>query len=93
MFKSVVREKRSDTACMRVSECLFLRRDPKFALNFCDIGNMSKYEIEFPSTHLVNCVKIVMASFGLPISRSFMESKASVSPFSVKSRSHESNKL
>jgi hypothetical protein len=40
-FKSIVREKRSDTICMRVSACLLARRDLKSAIDFSNIGNPS----------------------------------------------------
>jgi hypothetical protein len=86
-FKSVVREKRSDTVFMRVYACLLARRDPKFTINFYIIVNMSKSEIEFPSTHLMNRVKITMTSFRLAISRRFKEASVSVSRLSFKNQS------
>jgi hypothetical protein len=82
-FKSVVRKKRSDTACMRVSACLLASRDPKFTIKLYNIRNMSKNEIEFPSTHLMNRVKITMTSFSLEISRRFRAASTSVSRFAI----------
>jgi hypothetical protein len=60
MFKSVVREKRFDDVYRRVDARLLACRDPKSIINFCNIGNMPKYEMEFPSTHLMNRMKITM---------------------------------
>jgi hypothetical protein len=83
-FKSIVREKRFDAVCVRVSACSLALGNPKFTINFCHIRNMSKYEIEFPSRHLMNCAKIIMASFSLAISRRFRAASPSVSWFSFK---------
>jgi hypothetical protein len=84
MFKSVGREKRFGAACIRVSVCLLVRINLKFAAKFCNIGKMSKYETKFPSTHLMNRVKIVMTSFSLAISRWFRVVKTVVALFFVK---------
>jgi hypothetical protein len=59
MFNYVAHKKRSDTACMRVSARLLARRYPKFASNFCNSGNMSKYE------------KIPFHTFGEPCEDSY----------------------
>jgi hypothetical protein len=44
MFKSIVHEMRSDTARTRCSAYPLERRSSKFAMNFYNIGNISKYE-------------------------------------------------
>jgi hypothetical protein len=82
MFKFIVPEKRSDTALMRVSACLFAREDPGLGISFCDIGNMSKYKTEFPSADSMNGAKTAMTSFSLPTSRRFNAAMASVSRLS-----------
>jgi hypothetical protein len=84
MFKSVIRGKGSDAAFMRLSACLFARRDPRLAISFCSIGNMSKYQTEFPSADFMKRVKTARTSFSLPTSRRFKAATASVSPSSFK---------
>jgi hypothetical protein len=68
IFKSVVSEKRPDTAGIRFSAWLLALRDPRLDISFCSIGNMLRQEPEFPSADLVNPVKSVMTSFSFPTS-------------------------
>jgi hypothetical protein len=79
MLKSVVSEKSSDAAFTRISECLCARIDPRVAISFCNIGNMSKCEAEFPSVDLTKRVKTVGTSLGLPTSKRFTAAMAFVS--------------